>query len=87
VKLKYSLTISQHGAIVMVFEDENNKTAKPKGPQVTLKVDNPGGEVTLNDRVTVPKRAKELRLFVPLVPDGLTNTTGEVTIRYPIRRH
>lgn len=43
-------------------------------------------EFTLTDTVTVPKRAKELRLFVPLVPDGLSETSGEVTIRYPIKK-
>jgi len=69
-----------------VFEDDNDHSAKPKGPQVTQKVDSPSGEATLTDRITVPTHAKEMRLFVPLVPDGIRNTTGEVTIRYPIKR-
>ena len=46
----------------------------------------PQGSVTLTDTLTVPKRAKELRLFVPLVPSGLEETNGEVTIRYPIKK-
>jgi hypothetical protein len=36
--------------------------------------------------VSIPVDARELRLFVPLVPEGLTNTKGEVTIRYPVRK-
>jgi hypothetical protein len=84
VKVRYSLSIANHGTIVLVFEDENDHSAAPKGPQVMQKVDGPGGEVTLREGITVPTLAKELRLFVPLVPDGITHTTGEVTIRYPI---
>lgn len=86
VKVKYSLLIASHGTIILVFEDENDHSAKPKGPQIAQKVDSPSGEVTLKDTITVPTHAKELRLFVPLVPDGISHTTGEVTIRYPIRR-
>jgi hypothetical protein len=40
----------------------------------------------LSESIKVPANAKELRLFVPLVPSGLTNTSGEVTVRYPIKR-
>jgi hypothetical protein len=36
--------------------------------------------------VTVPTGAKELRLFFPLVPDGSSTTTGEVTIRWPVSK-
>lgn len=86
VKVKYSLSIASHGWILLVFEDENNNSATPKRPQVFEKVDSPGGEVTLRERITVPTHAKELRLFVPLRPNGLVRTTGEVTIRYPIKR-
>jgi hypothetical protein len=84
VTVRYSLTIANHGTIILVFEDENDHSATPKGPQLMQKVDGPGGEVTLREGITVPTHAKELRLFVPLVPDGITHTTGEATIRYPI---
>jgi hypothetical protein len=42
--------------------------------------------VTLTDTIAVPRRAKELRLFIPLVPEGIETTYGEVVIRYPIRK-
>lgn len=85
-QVKYSLSIAGHGAIVLVFENENDHSLKPKAPLVNQRVDSPGGEVNLRERITVPTDTKELRLFIPLVPDGLVHTTGEVTIRYPIRR-
>ena len=86
IQVKYSMTAAQHGTIVLVFQDEKTGSATPNRPQVMLRVDSPGSEVTLSDRVTVPEHAKELRLFVPLMPDGLRSTTGEVTIRYPIKK-
>jgi hypothetical protein len=52
--------------------------------QVSQEVSSADGMVSLEQTVTIPARAKELRLFIPLVPDGLIQTTGEVTLRYPI---
>lgn len=85
VTVNYAMSVSKTGAIVLVFQDERNRPAKPRGSQVIEAVSEPEGSLTLTDIVVVPKRAKELRLFVPLVPDGLTETNGEVTIRYPIK--
>lgn len=82
-KVKYSLSIANRGTIVLVFEDEKDAQ---EAPQVTKRVDSPRGAVTLRDRIIVPTHAKELRLFIPLMPDGLLRTTGEVTIRYPIKQ-
>lgn len=86
ITLNYSMSISKTGAIILVFQDEKNRSATPDRPQVVQAVSEPEGSVTLTDTVTVPRRAKELRLFVPLVPDGLSKTNGEVTIRYPIAK-
>ena len=86
ITLNYSLSISENGSIILVFQDEKNRSAKPDGTQVVQAVSAPSGSITLTDTVTVPKQAKELRLFVPLVPDGVSETTGEVTIRYPIKK-
>jgi hypothetical protein len=84
-QVKYSLSIASHGAIVLVFENENDRSLEPKPPFVYHRVDSPGGEVSLREKITVPTGTKELHLFIPLLPDGLVRTTGEVTIRYPIR--
>ena len=70
-----------------MFQDEKDRSAKADDAEVVLaSVSDPQGSVTLTDTLTVPKRAKELRLFVPLVPSGLEETNGEVTIRYPIKK-
>lgn len=84
-EVKYSLSIRTHGRIFLIFEDENDHMIK-RSPMVIRNVDSPGGVVTLKDRITIPTRTKELRLFIPLDPEGFRHTTGEVTIRYPIAR-
>jgi hypothetical protein len=84
MRVKYTLAIASHGSIVLVFQDEKNRSAT-RG-QVMKKVDKGAGEMILSDKVSIPVDAQELRLFVPLVPEGLTNTKGEVTIRYPVRK-
>ena len=86
VTANYSMSLAKTGAIVLVFQDEKDRSAKPDGAQVVqAAVSEPEGSVTLTDTVVVPKRGRELRLFVPLIPDGLNETSGEVTIRYPIK--
>ena len=84
VSLSYSISIAPHGRIILVFQDEKNGRVASEPAQVSQEVSGPGGTVVLRQTVTIPAHAKELRLFVPLVPDGLTNTSGEVTLRYPI---
>ena len=84
VRVRYTLAIASHGSIVLVFQDEKNQSATRS--QVMKKVDKGAGEMILSDKVSIPVDAQELRLFVPLVPEGLTNTKGEVTIRYPVRK-
>jgi hypothetical protein len=86
VTVSYSMTVANHGAIVLVFQDEENLGAKPDEPQVSQEVSGPEGTVSLADKVVVPTNAKELRLFIPLVPDGLSETSGEITLRYPITK-
>ena len=87
ITVNYSMSISKTGAIVLVFQDEKNRSAKSDDAEVVrAAVSEPQGSVKLTDTVAVPKRAKELRLFVPLIPDGLKETHGEVTIRYPIKK-
>lgn len=86
-KVKYSLSIASRGAIVLVFEDGNDHRVE-QAPETFKRVDSPGGELTLRERITIPPDArKELRLFIPLVPDGIARTTGEITARYPIKRN
>ncbi len=83
VALKYSLKVAEHGVIVMLFEDENDHPLKDVA-QVTQRVERGDGELTMTGELTVPSGVKEVRVFVPIVPDGVQNTSGELTIRYPV---
>lgn len=85
VTVSYKLTATEKGGVVLVFQDEKNRSPKAEGEkQVFQQITGASGTLTLEDKITVPKRAKELRLFVPVMPDGVEETTGEVVIRWPI---
>ena len=84
VTLSYVLDIAPRGVIILVFQDEKNRSVPGDGTQTMSEVMKGKGSVTFTQTVVVPTKSKELRLFIPLVPDGLETTTGEVTLRYPI---
>jgi hypothetical protein len=84
VSVSYSMSIASRGKIVLVFQDEKNGLVKSDTSQVTQEVAGTDGAASLEQTITVPARAHELRLFIPLVPDGIANTSGEVTLRYPV---
>lgn len=86
LNVTYSLKSAKRGFIVLVFQDDKNRAATPGGTQVSQVVNGPSGTATLTDKVTVPTDAEELRLFVPLTPEGVRETSGEVYLRYPIRK-
>jgi hypothetical protein len=78
-------SIADRGLVVLVLQDEKNQpVSSSDGKSVSQEVAAPEGTLVLKQTLTVPRKAKELRLFIPLVPDGLETTTGEVTIRYPV---
>ena len=85
ITITYAMSIAEQGRIVLVFQDENNRQLR-SGEQVAADVSGHEGKVSLAATVTVPKHAKELRLFVPLIPAGLAATGGELTFRYPVKR-
>ena len=84
VTVRYALDIAPHGAVILVFQDESNKVVTGEREQTTVEVEKGNGTATLADEVVVPSDANELRLFIPIMPDGLATTTGEITLRYPI---
>lgn len=84
VAVNYLLDVAPHGTVILVFQDESNKVVTDEREQTTVEVEKGNGTVTLADEVVVPSDANELRLFIPIVPDGITTTTGEITLRYPI---
>lgn len=84
ITASYSLEAAAHGTVILVFQDESNTAVTGERKQTTVEVEKGNGTVALADDIIVPADANELRLFVPIVPDGLATTTGEITLRYPI---
>ena len=80
----YTLRIADHGVVILVPQDEKNHPIGSGAKQVSQAVSAPSGTLVLRQTLTVPRYTKEIRLFIPLVPDGMSNTTGEVTVRYPV---
>jgi hypothetical protein len=81
--VSYTMSASKSGNILLVFQDENN-AGIGRDHQAHFEVTQSAGVAALANTVTVPVGAKELRVFIPIVPEGMKSTTGEVTIRYPI---
>jgi len=80
----YTLSVANHGVVVLVPQDDENRPVASDGKQVSQAVSGPSGSLVLKQTLTIPRNAKEIRLFIPLVPDGISTTTGEITVRYPV---
>jgi hypothetical protein len=81
--VSYELSLKDKGAIVMVIQDETNQHLDG-GKQQSETVPRGKGTVTLTQSLVVPAGGKEVRFFIPVVPDGVTNTSGEWVVRYPV---
>ena len=86
ITVSYRLSIADRGSIVLVVQDENNKNLLADKPQQSQVVDRGKGTVTLTESFTVPIGSNEVRLFMPLVPQGLEHTEGELVLRYPVKK-
>jgi hypothetical protein len=84
--VSYKLDVADRGKVALVFEDEDNSTAAFKGQQVFQPTVGHSGTVVLSKTIVVPERIREVRLFVPILPDGMKRTQGELTFRYPVKK-
>jgi hypothetical protein len=84
ITVSYQLAVADSGAIILVVQDETNKNLWGDRKQQSQSVNRRKGTVTLAERLVVPEGGKEIRLFVPIVPNGISNTSGELLIRYPV---
>jgi hypothetical protein len=85
IAVLYQLSIADKGGILMVVQDETDKNLLSDKKQPTQSVDRGKGAVTLTGSLVVPAGSDEVRLFIPLVPSGISHTSGELVIRYPVR--
>jgi hypothetical protein len=85
VKVKYSMTASQRGLVVLVLQDSaGGAVTDASGKQPSSKVEGPSGSAVLSARIIVPARGDLLHVFVPVLPDGASKTQGEVRYSYRI---
>jgi hypothetical protein len=84
IAVSYDLSIAEKGAILLVVQDETDKNLLADKKQLSQSVDRGKGTVTLTQSFIVPAGSNEVRLFVPLVPNGISHTSGELVIRYPV---
>jgi len=85
VELKYTLTAAPRGTVTLVLENEKSQALKPAGDQVSQSVAGPSGTLSLSDFVVIPADAAELRVYIPLAPEGAPmGVRGMIGVRYPI---
>jgi hypothetical protein len=84
ISVSYRLTIAEKGTVIVVLQDDNDKSLSAGTPQQSQTVARGDGTLTLEQSFVVPADVNEVRLFIPLVPDGLTHTDGELVLRYPV---
>ena len=83
INASYTMSVAREGGVFLVLQDDKNRQVEGKKDPASAAATDAGGTVTLTATVEVPK-AKEFRIFVPIFPKGLEETTGEIVLRYPI---
>jgi hypothetical protein len=84
IRVSYQLSIADSAVIILVIQDETNKNLLGDRKQQSQPATRGHGALTLIENFVVPVGSKEVRLFIPLVPNGINNTSGELLIRYPV---
>ena len=86
ITVKYKLAAANKGKIALVVQKDDNSFVTPEHKQIQKEVIRGSGEATLTDEFDVPAGTGLIRLFVPLVPEGYTHTSGEVVVEYPVKQ-
>ena len=84
ITASYKLSIADNGAILMIVQDETDKNLLADAKQPSQSANRGKGTVTLTESFVVPAGSNEIRLFIPLVPSGISHASGELVIRYPV---
>lgn len=83
VRAKYSMTAAERGAVILVFQDPT-RLVQGTSPQTRADVTGPNGTIELSRDVTIPDQTDLLQLSVPLQPEGLMTSDGEIVLHYPV---
>ena len=84
IRASYQLSIADKGSILFIAQDETDRNLMADKQQPSQSVDRGKGTVVLTESLVVPAGCNEVRLFIPLVPSGISHTSGELVIRYPV---
>jgi hypothetical protein len=84
IRVSYQLSIADKGSILLIVQDETDKNLLADKKQLSQTADHGKGSAVLTQSFVVPAGSNEVRLFIPLVPSGITHTSGELVIRYPV---
>jgi hypothetical protein len=82
--VRYKLSAADAGRIVMVLQDQSGRNLKGNEAQASVAVAKGEGTATIRDSVTIPVGSRRMTLFIPLIPDGFSRTSGEVVVHYRI---
>lgn len=83
VTARYTLGSASEGRLVLVIQDQTNQNIAGL-PQPDARVPRGQGTVTLSDTLTIPATATSVRVFVPLVPQGATQTSITSSVTYNV---
>ncbi|HEV8443340.1 MAG TPA: hypothetical protein VGQ27_07655 [Steroidobacteraceae bacterium] len=86
VTAQYTMSVAKEGSVFLVIQDDKDKHVDATRQPEKIDATNAGGTVELSATLKEVPKAKEVRIFVPLMPKGLNETTGEIVIRYPIKK-
>ena len=85
VTVGYRLERAERGQVVLVLQNDRGRLLTLGRKQVSLPVERGTGQVTLSDTITIPQGVRAIQLFVPLVPEGMSVSRGELAVTYPVR--
>ena len=85
VTVEYHLELADSGMVLLIPQDQSGGSLVVGRGQVTRSVERGSGQVTLSDSVTVPPGARNVQLFILLVPAGHTQASGQLFVKFPVR--
>jgi hypothetical protein len=80
----YKMTIATRGVVGLFLMDDQYRSVGTDDKQVFKQVSTASGSEVLNRTLSVPGDIRELHILIPIVPQGLTRTSGEINVRYPV---
>ena len=85
VTVRYVLQAAEKGDLALVFRDQRgDPILREYG--ITSEIKRGTGDATLSQEVTIPKGVWDMWLWIPVIPDGVSNPTGILQVRYPVVR-